>query len=188
MKKTMNLYKKHRQIKRNKRGRKQSSSVYYLLLLGFVLILGAYGGKLFLDLKQQEEERKSLLAYTTQSDVVARYEQANKLSQDISTLDSLKNALTEIQSVFSEKQSIGDRVLLDINDAKPESVTIRSIEIKGSDVVVVFESTSKEEFPTFVEAMSKKEIVKAVKYDGFKTLQSSDTYEATMKIVLKGGF
>lgn len=187
MKNTMNLYKKYK--KGTVKEKQLSKTAAYLgISIALVLIVIAVGVRFSLEKRMLQNDIDDIQRYVSDEARVKKFEAANLISDESNQLTSFKIILDELDDVFKTKDTISSDILIEIYNAKPTDLTIRTMNINGGVIHISYESKRENASSTFVRGLKERNMVKEVTYSGYEYNESSESYTGTLSLVLRGNF
>lgn len=187
MKKKMNLYKKYKKDNNRQRSLNRGG-LMTVVSIALVLIMLATGVRFTIEKMILKSDVNDLKLFVEDENNIVKYNESKKISETNAKLTSFKDSLSEIDSIFKEKDAIGSYILTEIHMAKPNSIVITNMSIDGPLVSISYESSVPSASSDFIKSLKERNIIKEVDYNGYTYDEEQETYSATATLILRGNF
>ena len=187
MKSKMDLYKKYQKDSIQQK-KLDKNGIALVLLLIAVIFMGAFFLRYTIEKSLLNSEIHDINAYLTNPSNIEKYEYSHELSKEAAQLNTFKDALGEIDSVFEEKDTISSYILTEVGLAKPSYLVIDTMSVSGASVTISYHSINSKASAQFVSGLKQRSIVKNVTYSGYEFAEGSETYKGSVTLILRGNF
>lgn len=177
------------QRKLNELSSEQSGSLYFyaLVLLGVLLITGAFYGKLKLDENQIQKQIDTLNGQITNPANVDKLAKANMLKNDIQKLRQIKTMIEEGIVVLDEIGSFSSDPMVTAIALKPANVTLDYFDYTNTTFSITAHSKDYTVFSSYALELRDSEVFDTVHYESYTYDEAEDYYSITYICTLEGG-
>jgi uncharacterized membrane protein YciS (DUF1049 family) len=167
----------------------QSGSLYFyaLVLVGVLLIVGAYFGKLKLDENQVKKQIDTLNGQITDPANVDKLARANMLKNDIQKLRQIKTMIEEGVVVLNEIGSFSSDPMMTAITLKPTNVTLDYFDYTNTTFSITAHSRDYTVFSSYALDLKDSTVFETVRYESYTYDETEDYYVVTYICTLEGG-
>lgn len=167
----------------------QSGSLYFyvLILLGVLLITGAFYGKLKFDESQIKKQIDVLNGQITDPANIDLLTRANLLKNDIQKLKQIKTMIEEGLVVLDEIGSFSTDPMVAAIELKPTNVTLDYFDFSNTVFSITAHSRDYTVFSSYAMDLKDSPIFDSVHYTSYTYDESEDYYVVTYICTLEGG-
>lgn len=185
-KQDMNLLLAFKAEQKRKANKMSPMQVYTIVLVGAILIVGAFALKLFVDNLNVVNESASIEAYVNSPSVVAKMEKIDKLQSDIKQLDEIAVEATTLKDVIAFIPRFDSQVLDIIYYEKPKTLKITNIDFAANTVTLDYSATYVSDVSNYALRLQRTFSFADVSYSGY-TYDDDGSYRGTISLIMKGG-
>lgn len=166
----------------------QSGSLYFyvLVLLGVVLITGAFYAKLKLDEQQVQKQIDALNGKITNPANLDKLTRANLLKNDIQKLKQIKTMIEEGIVVLDEIGSFSTDPMVEAIALKPTNVTLDYFDYSNAVFSITAHSRDYTVFSSYAMDLKDSPIFDSVHYSTYSYDENEDYYVITYICTLEG--
>lgn len=167
----------------------QSGSLYFyvLILLGVLLITGAFYGKLKLDENQVKKQIDTLNGQITNPANVDKLARANMLKNDIQKLRQIKTMIEEGLVVLDEIGTFSSDPMVTAIALKPTNVTLDYFDYTNTTFSITAHSRDYTVFSSYALDLKDSSVFDAVQYESYTYDENENYYVVTYICTLEGG-
>jgi hypothetical protein len=167
----------------------QSGSMYFyvLILIGVLLITGAFYGKLKFDESQIQKQIDALNGKITDPDNLDQLTRANLLKNDIQKLKQIKTMIEEGLVVLEEIGSFSTDPMIAAIELKPTNMTLDYFDFSNTIFSITAHSRDYTVFSSYAMDLKDSPIFDSVHYASYSYDEGEDYYVVTYICTLEGG-
>jgi uncharacterized membrane protein YciS (DUF1049 family) len=167
----------------------QSGSLYFyvLILIGVLLITGAFYGKLKFDESQIQKQIDALNGQITDPANIDQLTRANLLKNDIQKLKQIKTMIEEGLVVLDEIGSFSTDPMVAAIELKPTNVTLDYFDFSNTVFSITAHSRDYTVFSSYAMDLKDSPIFESVYYSSYTYDEGEDYYIITYICTLEGG-
>ena len=185
-KQDMNLLLAYKAEQKRKANKMSPMQVYTIVLVGAILIVGAFALKLFVDNLNVKNEIASVEAYINDPSVLAKMEKIDKLQMHIKQLDEIAVEAATLKDVIAYKPRFDSQVLDIIYYEKPNTLKFTNIDFASNTVVLDYTATYVSDVSNYALRLQRTYSFADVSYSGY-SYNDDGTYSGTISLIMKGG-
>jgi len=182
-KSNINLMESYSVTEKRKSAKSDRTRVFILLLVGLILVTGAYAGKLFIENIFIKENIKTVSAYVNDIEIqrkVAIIDAKQKKIQDLNKIDAI---LTELNASFDVFPRINTLTLNMLTSNMPAGTGLKSITFDGQWFTILLYSPNYSSPSEYAIKLRNSEYFEEVIYQGYTSETSSGTLRYVGKII-----
>ncbi len=167
----------------------QSGSLYFyvLVLIGVLLITGAFYAKLKLDENQVQKQIDTLNGQITNPANVDKMARANMLKNDIQKLKQIKTMIEEGLVVLDEIGSFSSDPMVTAISLKPSNVTLDYFDYSNTTFSITAHSKDYTVFSSYALELRDSTVFDSVRYESYTYDEAEEYYSVTYICTLEGG-
>jgi Tfp pilus assembly protein PilN len=185
-KQDMNLLLVYRAEQKRKANKMSPMQVYTIVLIGAILIVGAFALKLFVDDLNVKNEIKSIETYINDPSIIEKMQKIDKLQSDIKQLDGIAEEAKTLKDVVAYKPRFDSQVLDVVFYEKPSTLKITNIDFASNTLTLDYSATYVSDVSNYALRLQRTFSFADVSYSGY-TYNENGTYSGTISLIMKGG-
>ena len=181
----MNLLDSYRKVTKIKANKDATNRIYVAIVVGAILITGAYWGKLLIDNSFIKQDISAIEDYVNDPNIQARVAEADTLQEDIKGLEDILFELENANAAFDYMPTYDSRMIYTILDERPGTVRINNMSFNGGSINLDITGTRIYSVSDYVLRLRRLNDFEAIRYGGYSF--SDGVYNSSINIILKGG-
>lgn len=185
-KQDMNILLAYKNEQKRKANKMSPMQVYTIVLVGAILIVGAFALKFFIDNMNVKSEIATIELYINDPVNIQRMEKISKLQSDIKQLDEIAIEATTLKDVLAYKPRYDSKILDIVYYEKPSTLKITNIDFGANTLVLDYTAKFVSDVSNYALRLQRTYSFADVSYAGY-TYNDNGTYGGTISLVMKGG-
>lgn len=182
----MNLYERYRNEIKVKANKTSPVRLYSGIVIGAILIIGAYGVKLFIDNIVVSNNISDLELYVNDPQIVSKMNDIQQIQNNISRLNEIETSVNEVNAVLDYIPRY-DSVILDIiYYEKPAVIQYTSLTYTENTISIAFTAPRSSDASNFALSLQRTKKFADVSYEGYTYDGVANVYRGVIVCILEG--
>jgi len=180
------LYERYRNDIKAKTNQTSPIRLYSAIIIGAVLITGAYGVKLFIDNLVISNNIDELEQYVNDPQIVSEMNEIKQIQSNISRLNEIETNVNEVNTVLSDIPRYDSVILNIIYYEKPAAIKYTELTYSDNTISIAFTAPRSSDASNFALSLQRTKKFADVSYDGYTYDSVSKLYRGVIVCILEG--
>ena len=181
----MNLLDGYKRVTKVRANIDATNRVYISILVGLLLILGAFWGKLLIDNSFIKQDIEAIEEYVNSPQVARQIEEINALQREIEQLETILSQVNAANNAFDYMPRYDSSMIYMFMDARPGTVRINSFAFTGDKINLSISGTRIYSVSDYVLRLRRLNYFQDIRYSGYS--YQDGMYIAEIECIVKGG-